>query len=206
MIFRDRVEAGKKLASALAKYRSEADIVLSIPNGGAICGSSVAREFNLPHDLIFVNKIYHPNFKDFIVGAINEKGEWFLKSESSSLEEQWLDDELEKKKKEIKKKRHEFLTNHPSIPLRGKKVIIIDDGLSEHVVGLAAIAYLRAHEVLKIYFGAPVGSTTAFSELKPKLDGLAITHIVDGSFDHNSYYEKKEVNEGELIKLIASAV
>ena len=74
MIFRDRVEAGKKLANALLKYGKEQAIVLAIPRGGVILGYEVASLLNLPFDILIPRKIGAPKQKEMAIGAVTEDG------------------------------------------------------------------------------------------------------------------------------------
>jgi predicted phosphoribosyltransferase len=74
MIFKDRVDAGKKLAQALLRYKGEDVVVFALPRGGVVLGAEVARALEAPLDLIVVRKVGHPSSPEYAIAAVAEDG------------------------------------------------------------------------------------------------------------------------------------
>lgn len=182
MLFHDRIEAGKKIAEALGKYHGQAEVVLGLPRGGVICGAQVAATLGVPLDALLVRKIAHPHSPEYAVGAVSENGTVILRGEAASLDQTWLEEEIDRQKKELQRERHIFLTNRPSVPLKHKVVIIVDDGLQTGLTMEAAIDSVRKHDPLRIIVAVPVAHTDAIAQIKNKVHDLVTIHQSDGPF------------------------
>lgn len=103
MIFHDRTDAGQKLAQALAKFKNTQDtIILALPRGGVVVGFEVAKELNLPLDIVVPRKIGAPDNEEFAIGAITESGEGIFNQEIIStygISQEYIDKTVAKEKK-----------------------------------------------------------------------------------------------------------
>lgn len=182
MIFHDRIEAGKKIADALRDYHGAQGVVLGLPRGGVICAAQVASALQIPLDVLFVRSITHPHSTEYAVGAVGENGTVILGGEAASVDQNWLEEEIDRQKKELLRERHLFMVNRPSVPLKNKVVIIVDDGLASGLAMEAAIDSVRRHSPERIVVAVPVAHNDAIAHIKGKVHDLVTIHKTDGPF------------------------
>lgn len=144
-MYRDRLDAGRKLAKELDKIKSEDLIILALPRGGVVLGAEVAERLHAPLGLVLVRKIGHPSYPEFAIGAIAEDEEpIFNENESIAVNKCWIKN-AEIIAREIIKKRRELYFNSDikDIELSGKTVVIIDDGIATGLTMRAAVAVIK---------------------------------------------------------------
>ncbi len=176
--FSDRREAGRKLAEELIKYKGNKDVViLSLVRGGVVTGSALSDELNLPLYPFVVRKLGHPWHREYGLGAISEGGATYLnekimKSEDLSLEDMEPviaeeDDELSRRKKAY------LISARP--PLKGKVIILTDDGAATGGTLFAAIEDLRKNfGASKVIVALPVSPTDTALRLQEISDECII--------------------------------
>jgi predicted phosphoribosyltransferase len=148
MPFRDRTDAGGKLATALLSYRDQHPIILALPRGGVPVAAEVAKALRAPLDLILVRKIGAPVAPELAVGAVVDGGsptivrnpEIIRLTDTSEIQFQRI---CKKELAEIERRRHLFLGNRPPIDPRGRVVIVIDDGIATGATTRAALSAIR---------------------------------------------------------------
>ena len=110
MRFRDRTEAGKKLAEALLKYKDADAIVYALPRGGVVVGYEIARRLGAPLDIVVTRKIGHPSNPEYAVCAVAEDGHMVCNDEERLvLDKKWLESAVERERKEAKRRRETYL-------------------------------------------------------------------------------------------------
>jgi predicted phosphoribosyltransferase len=202
MQFTDRVEAGKKLAVALSKYRGNADLILALPRGGVVTAASIARAFDLPLDLVLTRKIGHPHSPEYSIGAVGE-GVVVIKSECALIGQNWLEEETDRLKKEITRQRHLFLTNRPSVGLKNKNVIIVDDGIATGHTMEAAIEYVKKHGARSVVVAAPVAEQEILNRLKLLVQEVVVLCTPESFFAVGEHYVSfPEVSDQEVVKIL----
>src|SRR5690242_11742502 len=147
MIYRDRSEAGKELATRLSAYKHRDDVlVLALPRGGVPVAFEVAQALETPLDVFLVRKLGVPDHKELAMGAIATGGVRVLNEEvvdylkiPDSVIESIAADEL----KELKRRELAYRGNRPEPHLKGKTVILVDDGLATGSTIRAAAQALR---------------------------------------------------------------
>ncbi len=179
MRFQDREEAGKRLASLLMAYRDEDTIVLALPRGGLPVGYIVAHELGAPLDVIVVRKIGAPMQPEFAIGALAEGGELLLDHHSiamlgismSAVERiaQHEADEL--------MRRVQLFRGGKALPdLRGKTVIVVDDGLATGLTARAALRCARNQQPKKLVLAVPVAARESVEAIRGEVDDLVFVH------------------------------
>lgn len=167
MIFRDRKDAGQQLANKLQEYKNKKDtIVLALPRGGVIVGYEVAKELNLPLDLVVPRKIGAPGNEEYAIGAITETGEGIFDQQAIDIlgvTKEYLDKKITEEKKEAQRRLKEYRVGRKTLNLKNKTVIIIDDGLATGLTMRAAIKSVKKQNVKEIIVAIPV---TALDSLK----------------------------------------
>ena len=146
MIFRDRVEAGKKLADALKGFRGKDVVVLGIPRGGVVVANEVANALGAPLDIVVTRKIEAPGEPEFALGAVTQEGDVIMDrqaAESLGATTDYLDDQIRKKMEEVVDRMQRLRGEGPYPALQGKTVLIVDDGIATgSSVGAAVISVL----------------------------------------------------------------
>jgi len=169
--FLDRVEAGKLLAVALNEYRGQNAVVVGIPRGGMI----IARAINADLDIIVAHKLRTPEQGELAMGSISERGDLFLNQEVLSyagVSDRDIEEEKAIQMAEIRRRTRMFRTVKPKIPLKGRIVIVTDDGVATGATTQAAIKAVLAEKPKKIILAVPVGSEDTLRALSQDVDEL----------------------------------
>lgn len=174
MIFRDRVEAGQKLAEALGKYKGQENaIVLFLPRGGVTLAVEVARALSLPMDLVVPRKIGVPMNPEYAIGAITEDGKGIFNEGVISklgIEQKQLNEIVAREKKEAARRLRIYRGDRPPLDLADKTVILIDDGIATGLTMQAAIKSVRAKGAAKIIVAVPVAARDSLEKIKQEVD------------------------------------
>ena len=105
MRFRDRADAGKRLAQALKKYQNQDGVVYALPRGGVVLGAEVARALDMPLDLLIPRKIGHPLQPEYAICAVVENGEMVCNQrEVARVDPQWFRQEVESERNEARRR------------------------------------------------------------------------------------------------------
>jgi predicted phosphoribosyltransferase len=167
-MFKDRVEAGKKLAAALVGYRGRNVVVLGIPRGGVVVANEVAKELEAPLDIVVTRKIEAPGEPEFALGAVTQEGDVLMDrqaAESLGATPAYLDDQIRKKKEEVND-RMRRLRGDVSFPaLEGRVVLIIDDGIATGSSVSAAVMSVKKRRPKEIVVAVPVAPRDAVEAL-----------------------------------------
>ena len=124
-IFKNRTEAGKKLAELLSEFKGTDAVVLALPRGGVIVGQEIARALNLPLDIIVTRKIGAPGNDEYAIGAIdiNGNGSW-NEAERSYVDKKWLAEKIVSEKKEAERRWNAYRKGRDPLDLKNKTIII----------------------------------------------------------------------------------
>ena len=168
MYFKDRVEAGRKLAAFFDHINGKNAVVYALPRGGVIVGAEIAKAIHAPLDLIITRKIGHPSQPEYAIGAVAENGHLvFNKEEVLEINEEYLTSEAEKQKEEAKRRREVYLEGRPPVSCKGKTAILVDDGIATGLTMKAALKELQTHyNPAKIIIAVPVTPKDTADEFK----------------------------------------
>jgi putative phosphoribosyl transferase len=178
LIFKDRVEAGKKLAEALESYRGSNVVVLGIPRGGVVVANEVAKGLGAPLDIVVSRKIEAPGEPEFALGAVTQEGDVIMDrqaAESLGATPQYLDDQIRKKREEVKDRMQMLRGDAPYPELEGRTVVIVDDGIATGSSVSAAVMSVKKRRPKEIIVATPVAPRDAvetLSEDKTKVVSL----------------------------------
>ena len=208
-IFRDRTDAGAKLAGRLQEYRGNETCVFAIPRGGVPVSMEVAKDLGIHLDIVVSRKITIPYNPEAGYGAVTEDGTTFLNKqlvESLGLTEQQIWHQVEGVHKEIKRRSTLYRSKLQATQATIKTAIIIDDGLASGYTALAAVKSIRKRNIHRIVVASPVVSGAAYELIRPKVDDLVylvISHTYPfavASFYQNWY----DLSEDEVIECLKS--
>lgn len=200
MVFQNRQDAGQRLAEALGAYRGDADVVvIALPRGGVVVGAVVAKRLALPLDIVCPRKVGAPGNEEFAVGAVTETGE-VLTSEFT------LSDKSIKKEVEIAKQRlTRYRQDRPPRDLKGKRVVIVDDGLATGLTMRAAIKTVQSEGAAEIVVAVPVGPTETVERLKRDVDAVICLLTPPNFLSVGQFYETfEQTSDEEVMALLAS--
>lgn len=169
MLFNDRVEAGKKLAKALEPFRGSDVVILGIPRGGVVVANEVAETLGAPLDVVVTRKIEAPGEPEYALGAVTQDGEVIMDrqaAESLGASPEYLDDQIRKKREEVKERMERLRSDKPYPSLEGKVVIIVDDGIATGSSVGAAVISVRKRKPKDVIVAVPVAPRDAIEVLR----------------------------------------
>jgi predicted phosphoribosyltransferase len=182
-VFKDRNDAGRKLASMLKSYKNTDSLVLAIPSGGVPVAFEIARLLNLSMDLILVRKVQIPWNTEAGFGAVNPDGEVILNEdllEMLNLSKEEIECQI-KKTTDILKKRDQLFRNSKPFPdIENKIIMLVDDGLASGFTMLAALRFVRQRRPQKIIVAVPTGSSRTVDNILKNVDEVICLNIRPG--------------------------
>ncbi len=174
--FRDRYEAGERLAARLVQYRDRPDLlVMALPRGGVPVAYEVAKALAIPLDVIVVRKLGLPGQPELAMGAIASGGVRVLNPDvvhALRIPDQIIDTVAARETLELERRERIYRGDRSGENAIGKTVILVDDGLATGSTMQAAIAALRARSAASIVVAVPVGPLSTCREIARLADGL----------------------------------
>jgi len=174
--FRDRTDAGQQLAVRLAKYANRPDvIVLALPRGGVPVAFEVAKALGAPLDVFLVRKLGVPGWEELAFGAIASGGIRVLNPDivqRLGLSHEVIDRVAAVAQQELERREHKFRGDRPPLQLRGRIVIVIDDGIATGATVRAAVQAIRQQEPASVVLAVPVAPPQTCAELREQVDDL----------------------------------
>ena len=174
MIFRDRFDAGRRLAGRLQGYANRSDlIVLALPRGGVPVGYEVARALGAPLDVFLVRKLGFPGQEEFAIGAIASGGVRVLNTSllrRFNVPDHTVESIAARELAELERREVAYRGSTAPPHVRGKTVILVDDGLATGSTMRAAAAALRRMDPARIVVAVPVGAGDSCAEFGDVVD------------------------------------
>ena len=146
MVFEDRRDAGRRLAERLAPFAQERPIVVALPRGGVPVAAEVAKVLGAPLDVLAVRKLGAPGNPELAVGAVAEDGTGVLDGDMArrtGMTRELFDRTLERESRELRRRTERYRAGRAAMDVRGRTVIVVDDGLATGLTDLAAVRALR---------------------------------------------------------------
>jgi putative phosphoribosyl transferase len=173
-LFRDRSEAGRLLAAKLAQYADRPDVlVLALPRGGVPVGYEVARALHVPMDVYIVRKLGVPGHEELAMGAVASGGVRVLNDQvvaGLGVPNYVIDAVAAWEQQELERRERLYRGQRPPPDVRGKTVILVDDGLATGSTMLAAVRALRQLGPARVVVAVPVASPDTCELLKAEVD------------------------------------
>lgn len=208
-IFKDRSQAGQRLAQLVKKYSIEKPIILALPRGGVPLGFEIAKVLKVPLDVIITRKLGVPGNKELGVGAIAERDSKILDPNmlsQSGLTEDDLEEIVKEENIEMARRIKLYRGNKPLPDLKNKTVILVDDGLATGVSAKAAIVSVKKLNPKKIIFAAPVCSYDTGRELSFLVDDLVCLTVPLNVYAIGFWYENfEQISDEEVLDLLKQA-
>lgn len=174
MIFRDRTDAGQKLAARLAKYAHRSDVlVLALPRGGVPVAYEVAEQLGAPLDVFLVRKLGVPGYEELAMGAIASGGVRVVNDDvvrQLAIPGEVIDAVAAEERRELERRERAYRNDRPPPDVKGRTVILIDDGLATGSTMRAAAAALRKLGPARIVVAVPVSAPESCDEIREEVD------------------------------------
>jgi predicted phosphoribosyltransferase len=191
--FRNRAEAGRLLAKRLLAYAGRPDVlVLALPRGGVPVAFEVARRLQAPLDVFVVRKLGVPGHEEYAMGAIASGGLCLLDDDvigELDIPDAAIKAVTTRELKELTRRELEYRDDLPAPEIRGRTVIVVDDGLATGSTMLAALAALRQHQPARIVVAVPTASPSARAEVARVADECMCVIVPDRFYAVGLWYE-----------------
>ena len=207
-MFKDRDEAGNLLAQKLSAYKNKKNaLVLAIPRGGAVVAYRVAKQLNLPLDIIVIKKIGAPLNPELAIGAVGP-GETVYWDERL-LDDIYISEDYKKESVRVKTKEREVLENYlkskkDRAVIKEKKIILVDDGIATGATVLTAVKYFRNKKAGKVILAAPIIAKDTYRNIDKYFDTIVALEVSNklnsvgqfyANFDQVENIEVKDIIE-----------
>ena len=173
--FKNRTDAGKQLAALLESCGDKDTVVYAVPRGGVPVASEVARALLCPLDLVITRKIGHPHNPEDAVCAVAGDGERICdEHEAQLLDPAWLEEETKRERAEAARRRSAYFKDHAAVSPKGKRAIIVDDGIATGLTVRVALRTLKKGGAKEIIVAVPCAPSDVVSELSKEADRVVI--------------------------------
>jgi predicted phosphoribosyltransferase len=208
MLFADRYDAGRRLAVALERHRVEHPLVLGLPRGGVVVGYEIAAALGAELDVLIVRKLGVPGAEEVAMGAV-APGATLLNPglvAHLGIPRSAIDVVVAREMAELKRREQAYRGSRPPIHIKGRTVILVDDGLATGATAQAAVESLRRQQPRQIIFAAPVCSRDGADALRRVVDDVVCLECPEDFQAVGLWYEDfSPTSDAEVLECLRSA-
>jgi putative phosphoribosyl transferase len=205
----DRVDAGWRLGERLRYLEGEDVVVLGLPRGGVPVAAGVAHALAAPLDVIIVRKLGVPQQPEYAMGALGEGGVRIINDEvvaMAGVSPPELAAIEGRERAEMERRAHRFRAGRPPVPIAGRTVVVIDDGIATGSTARAACRVARAQGAVRIILAVPVGHSEAIASLRGDADEVVCLTEPRSLLAIGEWYEDfSQTSDEEVINLLSDA-
>lgn len=205
-MFRNREDAGRRLAEVFQGRRLHDPLVLAIPRGGVAIGAALARGLDAELDIVLSRKLPAPDQPELAIGAISEDGQVYLNDYAKGLVEkldEYLVSECRYQMAEISRRRKLFRHVRPQSRIAGRSVILTDDGIATGATMIAALQTVKSHTPKEVIVAVPVSSADRLKEIAKLCDETICLLVPENFMSVGQFYEDfTQVEDQEAIRLM----
>ena len=207
IIYRDRTEAGKRLAERLRNYANRADVlVLALPRGGVPVAFEIARALNAPLDIFLVRKLGVPGQEELAMGAIASGGVRIVNEDIVSylgIPKEVIDSVAATEQRELERREKLYRGDRKMPDVRGRTVILVDDGLATGSTMRAAAMALRRQQPARIVVAVPVSARETCDEFRTEVDEIVCGATPEPFLGVGYWYEDfSQTTDDEVRRLL----
>jgi predicted phosphoribosyltransferase len=204
--FRDRTDAGRRLAAALSSYAGRPDLlVLALPRGGVPVGFEVARALRATLDVILVRKLGVPGHEELAMGAIASGGVRIVSQDvvaSLGIPDRVIAAAAASEERELARREHAYRDELPSPPIAGRTVLLVDDGLATGSTMRAAAAAVRSQRPERVVVAVPVAPPETCRSLRTEVDEVVCLFSPEPFISVGTFYEDFSQITDEEVRLL----
>jgi putative phosphoribosyl transferase len=208
-MFVDRTDAGRQLARRLLATREESPVVLGLPRGGLPVALEVARALGAPLDVLVSRKLGAPESPEYGIGAIAEGGAVYLRSDAIreiGLSDRDVAEIAEREGAEVERRVRRYRGARPALEVRGRTVILVDDGIATGGTARAAVRALRDRGAARVVLAVPVVARGTAERLAAEVDALVFVEAPDDFYAVGQWYEDfRQTSDEEVEACLAAA-
>lgn len=209
MSFRDRREAGRRLAERLSGLRAASPLVLGLPRGGVPVAFEVAKALDAPLDILVVRKLGVPFQPELGMGAVGEDGVRVLNPDvlrQARVTETQLADVEARERAEVEERATRLRMGRPAIPVAGRTVVIVDDGLATGGTARAAVRVARVRGAERVVLAVPVAPPETVATLRADADDVVAVDTPEPFFAIGGWYSDfSPTSDTEVVELLRAA-
>jgi putative phosphoribosyl transferase len=208
MDFRDRSDAGRRLAKALSSYKDRHPVVLALPRGGVPVAAEVAAALDAPLDLILVRKIGVPTQPELAMGAVVDgtapivvRNEEVIELSGTTADE--FDAACASELEEIERRRKLYIGDRARAEIAGQVVIVIDDGIATGATTRAALQAIRNRKPKELVLAVPVAPPDTITQLRGEVDALICLETPElfGAIGY-FYRDFRQVSDQDVVAIL----
>ncbi len=205
--FKDRLHAGQLLADILPPFQKTPPLILGLARGGVVVSQPIARHLGTTFDVLVIKKLSSPYNREFAIGAAapdNVNVTHWKEAHRMGLDEHDIRREIAILSEEIQRQTSIYRKGSKPYAIRGKIVVLVDDGAATGATLEAAIAWTKKRGARKIIVAVPIISKEAAALLQPEVDTLISCHVVDNLESVGRFYESfPQVSDKEVIDYLS---
>jgi putative phosphoribosyl transferase len=211
MLFADRQDAGRRLATALRRFKGRNPVVLALPRGGVPVGFEIAAKLGAPLDVVLVRKIGHPLSPELAIGAVadGEEVEKVIDDRAVAalgISQAYLDEEIARQMRAIEDRRRRYFKGRSPIDIRQRAAIVVDDGIATGATMRAALRAVRRRVPAKLVLAVPVAPADVLEALRSEVDEIICLASPEDFDAVGSYYDDfRPVEDESVIDLLDRA-
>jgi putative phosphoribosyl transferase len=209
-VFRDRVDAGRQLAPLLERFRAERPVIIGLPRGGVVVAAQVAEALDAPIDIVVVRKLGAPQQPELAIGAVvgGDPPRVLIDEDlvrRLGVGEQYLRTEVEQQVEELRRRESLYRGGRGAIPLAGRTVIVVDDGVATGASTRVALRAVRLEDPARLVLAVPVGSPETLASLQREADEVVAVLAPEDFRAVGQFYDWFDQTEDEEVIRILEA-
>lgn len=209
-LFDDRRDAGRQLAAAAHGYAVEDPLVLALPRGGVPVAYEVAKALAAPMDLLFVRKIGAPGHPEYGIGAVvdGDNPQVVLSEmvDQLGIPAAYVEQQKRRELEEIERRRRAYLGDREPLAIKGRTVMVVDDGIATGGTVRASLRALRSAEARRLILAVPVAAADTIESLRSEADEILCLATPDPFYAVGIHYRDfDQTSDEEVVRLLAQA-